>query len=191
MSTERELHEAQLAYSSGDFHRAGELYSTLAERGVLEAQRWLAHLYETGKGVSHDKERARYWYEKAANTGDEFACVELGRMLEEDGTPSTAKRYYSLAAEKGDLTAQYRLARMHRRYGESAISLEESRKWLEQSAQRGHVWSGTIQAHLMLKGILPGGKLGALWLGLRLMGRTIRLFITRGGAFHRDERLQR
>ena len=48
-----------------------------AENGFMVAQRMLGKCYERGTGTAVDVERARFWYEKAADQGDEYAAGRL------------------------------------------------------------------------------------------------------------------
>jgi TPR repeat protein len=52
-----------------------------AEQGDAEAQTQLAWLYESGLGVGKDYARARLWYQRAADQGNQFAKTALTRLL--------------------------------------------------------------------------------------------------------------
>ena len=54
-----------------------------ADRGVATSMSNLGWLYETGFGVPQDYVKAREWYEKAAEKGEEMAMFNLGLLLRE------------------------------------------------------------------------------------------------------------
>lgn len=87
-----------------------------AEAGDVEAQWQLAHLYETGYGVSVDLEAAARWYEKAASRGDASAQYALGRLAEAgQGTSrdlEKARELFRLAAGQGHEKAVAACARL-------------------------------------------------------------------------------
>jgi len=63
-------YEKGLAYYYGwDFVRAAEWFQLAATKGHPEAQLKLASLYELGQGVNKNEEQARYWIQKAKNSG--------------------------------------------------------------------------------------------------------------------------
>ena len=51
-----------------------------AERGLADAQFILGFMYENGYGVEQDLRKAREWYQKAANQGNEDAKKVLERL---------------------------------------------------------------------------------------------------------------
>ena len=74
----------------------------------------LGESYEKGIDVEEDHEKAFYYYEKAAQTGDPAALNKLGNMYAQGkgctkNAPKAA-RYYLAAAEKGDKYAQHNIA---------------------------------------------------------------------------------
>ena len=63
-------------------------------------------LYDNGQGVAQDYVKAREWYEKAADKGDERAMTNLG-LLYDNGQGVAqdyvkAREWYEKAADKGD-----------------------------------------------------------------------------------------
>jgi TPR repeat protein len=53
-----------------------------ADRGVPEAQYWLAWQYETGPLMPHDQEIALGWYRRAANASHRLAIARLAQAYE-------------------------------------------------------------------------------------------------------------
>ena len=57
------------AYHAGDFRRAFTLFDPQAKRGFAEAQYFLGRMYENGEGIDTNRDRALYWYSRAAAQG--------------------------------------------------------------------------------------------------------------------------
>ncbi len=81
-----------------------------AEGGDIDAQFYMANLYDTGDGVEQSYEKAAYWYMKAAKQGDrdaQFAIATLyhdGDGLEQN--PVEAYAWYAAAIAQIDEEAQ-------------------------------------------------------------------------------------
>jgi TPR repeat protein len=93
------------AMQKGDYAKAAEEFQPLAEKGDMESQFDLATLYDTGKGVPQDLDKAFAWYERAARQGQKAAQFNLAVMYQ-DGIavakdPVQAYLYYSLALDGG------------------------------------------------------------------------------------------
>ena len=105
------------AYNRKDYTTALREWRPQAEQGNAHAQFTLGFLYETGRGVSQDHEKARHWYEKAAAQGDALAQVNLGNYyLNGIGLPQDYKmalHWISLAASQGQDIAQTKLGTMY------------------------------------------------------------------------------
>lgn len=101
------------AYENGDFATALTVFAPLAEDGDAAAQFYLARLYDTGRGVDVDPDRALAWYRRAAVQGHRAAQFIVGlRTARGEGTPADpaeAARWYQRAAEQGYPAAQLQL----------------------------------------------------------------------------------
>ena len=79
-------------------------------KGYARAERDLGYMYEYGKGIEQDYEKAVQWYTKAAEKGYETAECNLGNMYEYgkgiEQDYEKAVQWYMKAAEKGDETAE-------------------------------------------------------------------------------------
>jgi TPR repeat protein len=62
------------------YEQALAYYQHLAEQGWAPAQYSLGLMHERGKGVQHDREKAAYWYRKAADNGYELAKSALANL---------------------------------------------------------------------------------------------------------------
>ena len=63
-----------------DNAKAVEYFMVAAENGHSEAQRLLGNCYIYGHGVSRDLQKARYWYQQAANQGNRYAREALDHL---------------------------------------------------------------------------------------------------------------
>lgn len=66
-----------------DQKKAVELYEQSANKGYPKAQFYLGDCYFNGEGVEEDEGKARYWYHRAADNGNEDAKEALVRLLEQ------------------------------------------------------------------------------------------------------------
>ena len=101
------MEDGWLAYDSGDYIQAFELWSALAEKGDAEAQYLVAYLYDDGLGVKHDLAEAARWYRMAAEQQHTYAQFNLA-IFYSDGIgvprdPVEAYRWFMLAADTSDL----------------------------------------------------------------------------------------
>jgi len=58
---------------NSEYLSAAELYKKAAEKGHIDSQFNLAVLYDVGQGVERNKQKALYWFRKAAEQGDKQA----------------------------------------------------------------------------------------------------------------------
>ena len=92
------------------------LLLNLAQNGFADAQSFLALKLYKGKGIEQDKEKAVYWFTKAAMQGNNDAqyflalCYENGDGVKPDIRKATI--WYARAAEKGDACAEFALGRL-------------------------------------------------------------------------------
>jgi Sel1 repeat len=105
------LDDGLRALHRGDYASARAELEPLAEAGHPEALTWLAWLYEDGRGVPHDPEKALTLWRQAAARGSTLAMRSLayryarGQGVQEDW--ATAFTWWLRAAESGDPEAQY------------------------------------------------------------------------------------
>lgn len=102
----------------------------------------LGESYEKGIGVEEDHEKAFYYYEKAANTGDPSALNKLGNMYAQGkGCAKDANKaatFYLASAEKGNKYAQHNIAFCYW----DGVGIEKNREkavmWMSRSAAQGY-----------------------------------------------------
>lgn len=122
---EYDLAQALLGYlySEGeaveqDKVKAIELYEKAAAQGNSSANLNLGAAYYTGDGVVRDVEKARAYFEKVNLTDTPVVGRYLGDIYLNDANMTDYKkalRYYSIAAEAGDLAAFKELGQMYQK----------------------------------------------------------------------------
>ncbi len=127
-----------------------------AKAGDANAAFELGGIYKNRE--DHDYERARTWYEKAANNGHLVAKERLGDMyryglgVEKDW--SQAKIWYEKAANNGHIPSQFMMGELYR-YGNGVKqNWNQAKFWYEKAANQDH---GTAQFTL---GYMYHGGLG-------------------------------
>ena len=84
-----------------------------AERGLVKSAVRLGDAYFIGRGVEKSDERAAYWYEKAANSGDPVAQKQIGYFYQVGigvpRDPARAVHWYERAAAGGLVSARVNL----------------------------------------------------------------------------------
>ncbi|UZO08334.1 uncharacterized protein OCT59_028592 [Rhizophagus irregularis] len=102
-------------YKLGLYYQIGKVVEKdETEKGNHYAQNSLGFMYENGGGTEKNKEKAFYWYNKAAENGNRDAqynlgeCYELGNgVVDKDETK--AFEYYEKSAENGDIDSKFQL----------------------------------------------------------------------------------
>lgn len=106
------------------------------------SMRNVAASYALGEGIRKNEERARIWYQRAANAGDESALYDLGMMLlEGQGGPRDLRRGQTLlleAATVGNAMAQKILSYAYRD-GEWGFPVEpaQAEHWRKLAVDQG------------------------------------------------------
>jgi hypothetical protein len=108
---------ARSADESHNYEREVKILIPLADRGSISAQYMLGGCFLEGRGVKVDKERAFYWYLKAAESGDSYSQLAVGMSYEHgEGTKkdiNTAIVWYKKSAEQDNPYAQFRLGNIY------------------------------------------------------------------------------
>ena len=79
-SQSADFNKGRTAYEKGDFAIALKELKPLAEQGDVNAQFYVALMYDDGRGVSEDPKEAVRWYQLAAEQGYAYAQHNLGLM---------------------------------------------------------------------------------------------------------------
>lgn len=111
--------DAAAAYAAGDYTKAREIWTKLADKGDARAMNNLGVLFDRGQGVAESPEQAASWFQKSAAGGHGPGMNNYARMLEQGrGVPreaSLAAHWFQKAAEQGNADAQYNLGLLYER----------------------------------------------------------------------------
>jgi localization factor PodJL len=103
------------------------------------AQYRLAMFYERGWGTPSDPERARVWYQRAAEQGNVKAMHNLAVLSVSGGRSdyAAAGKWFGQAAELGLADSQFNLAVLHQSGLGMPKDLRLAYKWLALAARTG------------------------------------------------------
>lgn len=129
------LDEGVVAYRKGDYARAIELWSPLAEKGNAMAQYSLGAMFAEGKGVPRDDKVAFTWFKRAAEQGDPNAQYNLGASYAQGlgvaRNDAEAAKWFKRAAEQGMAYAQLNLGLLYAAGSGVPQDSVESMTWLQ------------------------------------------------------------
>lgn len=120
----------------------GDIWSELfreklreADNGNPEAQYDVGTMYQNGRGVEADRDKAIMWFERSAAQGDAKAKSRLKLMK------ANAARFgkMAVAAAAGDSESQYELGSMYMKGVGTNINYPKAVSTFEQAARQGHV----------------------------------------------------
>lgn len=151
--------------------------SHLGEMASPFVQVQLGWMWQTGTGTPKNLQEAEKWYRAATCAESGQAEFFLGSLFREKGEREKALRTFEESARKGYLPAIYHLGRMYM-FGRGGVLKDETkaREYIEQAAQRGHLFARRDVAYQMMSGArgvrqMPLGLLsllGVLWSGFRV-----------------------
>lgn len=132
-------------------------YHDAAQRGSPLAMRRLGFYYADGKEVDLDLKLAAYFFEGAAERGDEFAAFALAAMYESGNTAlnrdlGKAIHWYELAAAKGIPEAKHNLASCYAHPESPVRDLEVAARWFHAAAEHGLTLSMQSLARIYASG---------------------------------------
>lgn len=100
-------------YQQGLFVEAFDIWEPLANAGDAKAQFNLAVLYEQGRGIDVDYDKAAYWNNRAVNSEYPPALHNLALSLLAEKKNIEAIDYLRQAAENNFAFSQYTLGKIH------------------------------------------------------------------------------
>jgi hypothetical protein len=125
----------------GNYPEAAEWYEKAAKKGNAHAQFLLAELYHYQKLGAAERTNCIQWYLKSAAQGHVKAQAEVGRLPSSFPNHPLLKTNHAVvtflrnAAEKGNLDAQFELAKKYRAGDGVETNLVEAFKWMQRAAQ--------------------------------------------------------
>lgn len=138
-----EFDKGVAAYDEGDYSTAYAIWLPLAKSGDIAAQRNVAHMLRRGEGVPQDRERALWFYERAASVGLASAALNAGMMRIEPGAPyhdlEKGAEWLNLAAAAGSPDAMWELGLLIEKSAKSTPSdIRAAQAFIQRAAELGH-----------------------------------------------------
>lgn len=96
-----------------DYELARLTYLSAAADGNAVAMNNLGWLYHNGMGVEADDDKARSYFEQAADKGCTLAMINLGNIAEDAEYYEDAYKWYRMAYVLGDIRGQFNYANMY------------------------------------------------------------------------------
>jgi TPR repeat protein len=131
------------AYEKGDYTEALNEFLPSVMEGDINAQFYLALMYEKGAGVPQDPFKAFKWYNLAAEQGNPEAMFKLG-VYYYDGSGGAAKdaeqalSWFGEAAGEGITPAQFNVGLIHAKGFGVARDYGLAAKWFRVAAKQNH-----------------------------------------------------
>jgi uncharacterized protein len=137
------LNQGLAAYEDSEFERAYEILMPLAQAGEIEAQKVIAGMYVTGRGVERDIIKAIHWYRPVAEQGDPIAQHNLAMFLLSENL-GEAIQWLLVSAKQDFPFAQKALGDIYSgeisfssKIEESFINFNEAVNWYRKAATGG------------------------------------------------------
>jgi len=135
------LKHALNAYQGADFQLAHNRLLPLALQDSVDAQYYLATLYDDGRGVEQNSAMAAFWFRRAAKQGHINAQYNIGvAHAHGEGVRQSmvdAVRWWRVAAVSGSIDAQFNLGIVYLKGQGIRHSATEAVHWWGKAAQQG------------------------------------------------------
>ncbi|MFO7581422.1 SH3 domain-containing protein [Guyparkeria sp.] len=128
-------------FDRGNYASAVHEWRMSAEKGDPQSQFALGSVFEKGKGVSIDLEKAHKWYRLSADNGLLEAQVRLGELYMANllsGGPGEAVRWFEMAARRGHASSQFMLGLLYLEGEAVKKNVRVAARWFEAAAEQGH-----------------------------------------------------
>ena len=132
-----------------------------ARQGDSEAQYNVGAMYQNGRGVTANRDKAVEWYGKAAEQGNSKAVSRLGLMRSNHASFGNELQQ----AEQGNADSQYNIGNMYTKGNGTNMDLREAVSWYEKAASQGHIKAAYKigLAHYEGSGVKKSGKQALKW----------------------------
>ena len=122
-----------------------DLLMELADRGHTQSEHAVGMIHERGREVEADKDKAIFWYERAALKGHEMSQLNLAKIYLDEGGSEDIDRAVDLleqSAKQGVEEAQFMLGIV---YGDESnpgvLNETKSFTWFLRAARLGHAYA--------------------------------------------------
>ena len=135
-----------------------------ARQGDSEAQYNVGAMYQNGRGVTSNRDKAVEWYGKAAEQGNSKAVSRLELMKANQASFSNELQQ----AEQGHTDSQYNIGNMFAKGNGTNMDLKQAFSWYEKAASQGHIKAAYKLglAHYEASGVNSSGKQAVKWLSI-------------------------
>ena len=138
-----EFESGRAAYEKGDYTQALNEFLPSVMEGDINAQFYLALMYEKGAGVPQDSFKAFKWYNLAAEQGSPEAMFKLGVYYYDgiggaDKDTEQALSWFGEAAGQGIPAAQFNFGLMHAKNLGIGRDYVQAAKWFQVAAKQNH-----------------------------------------------------
>lgn len=123
-------------------------YQRLSTTDYSKAYVGLADAYENGYGTKKNLNRARKYYEKAAENGSGEAAMKLALAYQTENNDVDAFKWYKKAADNGDAKAAFAISHMYAAGKGTVKNEEQSKYWLTISASGGFAHSQYLMGRM-------------------------------------------
>ena len=113
MDLEKKFNEADALLDAGHHREAFRLFHEAARAGHRASWLNVGYCFDVGRGVRRSRERALFWYRKAAKKGNGAAATGIGTVYRDEGRPRLAARWFLKAVSLGDTDALLDLAKLY------------------------------------------------------------------------------
>jgi hypothetical protein len=113
MDLERMFFEADALADAGHYREAFRLFHKAARAGHRSSWLNVGYCFDVGRGVRRSRERALFWYRKAAKKGDGSAANNIGTVYRDEGRPRLAARWFLKAVSLGSTDSLLDLAKLY------------------------------------------------------------------------------
>lgn len=122
------------AFRGGDLGQAADIWSAAAARGDGAAALKMGFLHANYEVATAGESTPAWWFERACELGNAEGCHEAGLAHERgEGVkrdPRRAFAFFQMAARRGFLRSQYRLAGFYANEAAAADSAFDGYKWI-------------------------------------------------------------
>lgn len=152
LNDQQRLTQAQSFAKKQEWVSVFNIMYPLALEGNLQAQSNLGMLYNLGRGVAQDREKAYWWFSEAAERGSISAINNLavmyyqGQYVKKD--EKQAIKLFETTAKADNVDAMMMLAEVYHRQGNDTKSFE----WLKKAANKGNATAKLMMAESYEKG---------------------------------------
>jgi len=167
----RNLFCAAMLFHTGAVAAGSDIWASLfsetlqqARNGDSEAQYNVGAMYQNGRGVAANRNKAIEWYTRAADQGNSKAMSRL-ELMEANRSSFNSEMQH---AENGNAESQYNIGNMFTKGNGTGIDLKQAVSWYEKAASQGHIKAAYKLglAHYEGAGVRKSGKQALKWFSI-------------------------